>query len=195
MRPPDEREKKLLACARRLVKLGTHLLGSWADGEDVAQEVLVIAIHGGPKGGQRWNGEGDAWFFVRGVLKNLVLARRRAQKRGTVDAPPVDPSPHVEEGTPEEEIPDSTPPPDSKNAERVLEMREDQADEDAERAALEAELENDPLARAVLALFDEGIDGESAQALRLGVPLSEIKKARRRLRDAFKRVRRKEKRS
>ncbi len=60
---------------------------------------------------------------------------------------------------------------------------------------MKPEAAEDDLALRVLALFDEGISSEADQAEALGITLAEVRKIRKRLRDAGERIKRKEKRS
>jgi DNA-directed RNA polymerase specialized sigma24 family protein len=179
MRAANERERALLACTARVTKLAFVLTRSWQEAEDIAQEAMILALWGGPKGGQKWSGEGDPWKRVAGNVRNVIKARRREGAK-----------------LPIEESPTSIRlAPTSKSPERLNDLEAQRVSREERRAALEAEAEDDDLALRVLALYDDDVTSEAEQAARLDVELDEVKKTRKRLRDAAERVKRKERRS
>jgi RNA polymerase sigma factor (sigma-70 family) len=170
---PNPIQKRLLDCYPRLVLFARKRSTSETDADDLAQAAMVLALYGGPRGGQTWDGEGDPFLFLCGVVKNELQSRRRSQRRGTTDAGPTT----------------DEPPPSSTNPERIILQREKNAEEDALRAALDVAIEADDECRRLLALFDEGVTAEQQQAARLGVPLGAIKSARKRLKRAADKAR------
>src|SRR5262249_30625057 len=159
---PDEREATLLAALPRVTKFAALLLGSWSDAPDVANEVLLLAMYGGKRGGQKWDGKRELWPFVRGLTKTFVKTRRRSVVRGTVDQPLVSNAVRDDDGADydrNDEPAASVSPADSKRADRLMERVDDEAARDARRAALEAESKGDDGALRVLALFDQDISG------------------------------------
>jgi DNA-directed RNA polymerase specialized sigma24 family protein len=173
---PTDQQKLLLDCLGRLVAFASRRARSWSDGEDLAQAAMVLALYGGPRGGQQWDGQGDPFTFLCGVVRSQLKTRRRAKERGTTEDGPAS----------ADGVPASVEP------EKLVLMREERNETDEQRAALEAAIEGDEVCRGVLALFEDDVTSEKEQAARLGVTLAEIKNARRRLKYAADRARGKE---
>lgn len=168
----EKRRQALVEKARRRVVLVTMKRGvSYADAEDIAQEAMTkLIVEGRARGGEEWDGVEDPFRILSSMARNILWTRRRRDKK----APELDYD--VDAAAPSSRVPD-----------RRLDMERKRS---GLRRALEALGAKDATCAAVLALFDEGVDGREEQAARLGEPVSKIKGVRERIKYAGERWRR-----
>jgi DNA-directed RNA polymerase specialized sigma24 family protein len=167
---PTNLRDRLFACYERAFAYALTIFKSPDRAREATQAAFTKALGGGSRGGQKWDGKADPFVFVCGIIKNerQTLHRERAREAS-------------EEEAPISGLPTSSTP------ERLLTDAKDATPEWV--SALRAELEGDAMALAVLDLYEEGVVKRSAQVERLSAPLDEVKKARKRVSDATKRVR------